>query len=471
MNADKVPYQDRYEHLLLERRKIRDAVLRQNGTTHVGCEDPKKYEKGMASFLANYAAMSGMFMSARIDTQKYRSERSKNPNNYNDGKTDKELEDEEESILAIMEHNRLEQNFDRDIIHNNRNDEMSYGALMGLAALERSKYFELSSPLNEEKYNLNDVKLEEDVYDLADMFFKDYPECRRKDEIDLTEYGNESIKEINSEPFCAKKNERKELETHVCVDDQSVDTYLWEETHKKNEKSSNEVESYGSNIIRVKSIPNTVSSNPFYTAREYSCNPSLVNNPTNDIIDNHKNPNFDHKLLNSTHNLSNPYHRIHKNLKLLVPSSISSRPVLSAGLKRKFQMPKLRGMSCVHNPNSINNSSMCMTVQSQKSSNNNPEIQDLPEELRHLDKDLVQKILSEIIDNGDKVTFDDIAGLSNAKQTVMELICWPMKRPDLFTGLRSGPNGLLLFGPPGECIFLFYFIRVECQTYSECKFI
>ena len=66
-----------------------------------------------------------------------------------------------------------------------------------------------------------------------------------------------------------------------------------------------------------------------------------------------------------------------------------------------------------------------------------------------MDKELVDKIMNEIVDSGESVTFDDIAGLHDAKQTVLELVCWPMKRPDLFTGLRRGPNGLLLFGPPG----------------------
>lgn len=41
------------------------------------------------------------------------------------------------------------------------------------------------------------------------------------------------------------------------------------------------------------------------------------------------------------------------------------------------------------------------------------------------------------------------AGLAHAKQCVMEAVIWPMQRPDLFTGLRSVPRGLLLFGPPG----------------------
>lgn len=83
------------------------------------------------------------------------------------------------------------------------------------------------------------------------------------------------------------------------------------------------------------------------------------------------------------------------------------------------------------------------------SSGRSEDEQELPEELQHLDKELVKKIEHEIMESGDTVTFDDIAGLDDAKQTVQEVVCWPMKRPDLFTGLRRAPNGLLLYGPPG----------------------
>jgi SpoVK/Ycf46/Vps4 family AAA+-type ATPase len=44
---------------------------------------------------------------------------------------------------------------------------------------------------------------------------------------------------------------------------------------------------------------------------------------------------------------------------------------------------------------------------------------------------------------------DDIAGLDHAKNTIKEIVVWPMLRPDIFTGLRGPPKGLLLFGPPG----------------------
>ena len=48
-------------------------------------------------------------------------------------------------------------------------------------------------------------------------------------------------------------------------------------------------------------------------------------------------------------------------------------------------------------------------------------------------------------------TWNDIAGLTDAKRSITEIVVWPMQRPDIFTGLRRPPKGLLLFGPPGQC--------------------
>ncbi|KAK1743196.1 fidgetin-like protein [Skeletonema marinoi] len=128
------------------------------------------------------------------------------------------------------------------------------------------------------------------------------------------------------------------------------------------------------------------------------------------------------------------------------------RGPLSAGLKRKFQPPLKREGGPVQpnnsgrNQNSNNNNNTNNSTSSNSNGNNDEE---LPEELRGLDKELIEKINNEIVDDGQKVTFDDIAGLENAKNTVNELVIYPMKRPDLFTGLRACPKGLLLFGPPG----------------------
>ena len=50
----------------------------------------------------------------------------------------------------------------------------------------------------------------------------------------------------------------------------------------------------------------------------------------------------------------------------------------------------------------------------------------------------------EVIYNGKQVTWDDIAGLAYAKKCIMEAIIWPMQRPDLFTGLRTVPRGMIV---------------------------
>ncbi|CAI5725623.1 unnamed protein product [Peronospora effusa] len=58
-------------------------------------------------------------------------------------------------------------------------------------------------------------------------------------------------------------------------------------------------------------------------------------------------------------------------------------------------------------------------------------------------------ILDEVLDHSPGVHWTDIAGLGVAKQILQEAVILPTLRPDLFTGLRAPPRGVLLFGPPG----------------------
>lgn len=69
--------------------------------------------------------------------------------------------------------------------------------------------------------------------------------------------------------------------------------------------------------------------------------------------------------------------------------------------------------------------------------------------LRNCEPRMLEIICNEILDKTPKVEWADIAGLEFAKAVVNEMVVWPMLRRDLFTGLRSPPKGLLLFGPPG----------------------
>ncbi|KAJ1550766.1 hypothetical protein HK096_005144 [Nowakowskiella sp. JEL0078] len=69
--------------------------------------------------------------------------------------------------------------------------------------------------------------------------------------------------------------------------------------------------------------------------------------------------------------------------------------------------------------------------------------------MKNIEPKMAEMIMNEIMDKGLTVTWDDIAGLDHAKNTITEIVIWPMQRPDLFHGLRGPPKGLLLFGPPG----------------------
>jgi hypothetical protein len=74
---------------------------------------------------------------------------------------------------------------------------------------------------------------------------------------------------------------------------------------------------------------------------------------------------------------------------------------------------------------------------------------EVDERLKNIDPKLVELITNEMLNRSPNVKWVDIAGLDFAKQSVQEIVVWPMLRPDIFTGLRGPPKGLLLFGPPG----------------------
>jgi len=64
---------------------------------------------------------------------------------------------------------------------------------------------------------------------------------------------------------------------------------------------------------------------------------------------------------------------------------------------------------------------------------------------------LVNTIKTELYIDPSKLhstTWNDIAGLKDAKQALQEAAILPLMRPDLFSGLRK-PRNILLYGPPG----------------------
>ncbi|XP_028038139.1 fidgetin-like protein 1 [Bombyx mandarina] len=92
-------------------------------------------------------------------------------------------------------------------------------------------------------------------------------------------------------------------------------------------------------------------------------------------------------------------------------------------------------------------SPMIGAVTLEKQDSQETEIAD--ERLKHIDPKMIELIESEIIDKGTPVSWEDIAGLQFAKSVIQEAVVWPLLRPDIFTGLRRPPTGILLFGPPG----------------------
>lgn len=82
-------------------------------------------------------------------------------------------------------------------------------------------------------------------------------------------------------------------------------------------------------------------------------------------------------------------------------------------------------------------------------SNEVEQTEPVDERLANIDPKMVALITNEIMHKFKPIDWNDIAGLEYAKSTIKEAVVWPLLRPDIFTGIRRPPRGILLFGPPG----------------------
>uniref|UniRef100_A0AAV1UQ83 Katanin p60 ATPase-containing subunit A1 n=1 Tax=Peronospora matthiolae TaxID=2874970 RepID=A0AAV1UQ83_9STRA len=116
------------------------------------------------------------------------------------------------------------------------------------------------------------------------------------------------------------------------------------------------------------------------------------------------------------------------------------------------------------------------SAQSAASSNSNGVCQDLiagkmkyselARENGWVDQELIEIIERDIVDHGEKITFENVAGLEHIKQLLQETVMLPQMAPHLFTdGLLKPCNGILMFGPPGTGkTLLAKAVAHECKT-------
>jgi len=72
----------------------------------------------------------------------------------------------------------------------------------------------------------------------------------------------------------------------------------------------------------------------------------------------------------------------------------------------------------------------------------------IPEAVEKLDPQIVDAVCNDVMEQPN-LKWDEIVGQEEAKRLIREMVVWPVLNPGLFSGKRTPPKGLLLFGPPG----------------------
>mmetsp|Transcript_39294 Transcript_39294/g.78508 ORF Transcript_39294/g.78508 Transcript_39294/m.78508 type:complete len:1413 (-) Transcript_39294:686-4924(-) len=93
--------------------------------------------------------------------------------------------------------------------------------------------------------------------------------------------------------------------------------------------------------------------------------------------------------------------------------------------------------------------------------------------LKSISKPHFEAVLAMRLVTTNHVSWNDVVGVDNIRKHIEDSVVWPLRRPDLYTGLTKAPKGMLLFGPPGTGKTMvakvvaaqagFHFFNVKCS--------
>eukprot|EP00871_Galdieria_phlegrea_P003605 jgi/Galph1/4245/GphlegSOOS_G2892.1 len=129
-----------------------------------------------------------------------------------------------------------------------------------------------------------------------------------------------------------------------------------------------------------------------------------------------------------------------------LPSRRNSKPSNCSNGPTKQQFVRKKGFQIPRSANSVDDNTDNEMLQQGQNEHSDAQVP----QVANVEPRLVELITNEVLEKSPGVEWNDIAGLEFAKSCVLEAVVWPLLRPDLFSGIRRPPKGLLLFGPPGR---------------------